>query len=139
MITRHEWIDLSWQHLHEGGPNSVANHGDSGSRYDEVRVPREHVCKIWKEVVLSAPEKPRRGRRPAIDWTRAEGKVFQLMDYHGEFVPGDPEWDCQARLEAEIAQFVSDEFGETAVKSESVIRKHATTSLEKWRKAKAGN
>jgi hypothetical protein len=56
VITRHEWTDLSWQHLHDGGHGSVANHGDSGPRYDDVRVPREHVCEIWKAAaVTSAP------------------------------------------------------------------------------------
>ena len=56
VITRHEWVDLSWEHLHDGTPDSVANSGDSGSRYDEVRVPREQVCEIWKAAtVTSAP------------------------------------------------------------------------------------
>jgi hypothetical protein len=94
------------------------------------------VIEIWK----SLPEsKRRRGRRPAIDWTKVEKKIFQLMDYHSEFDPSEPEWDCQARLEAAVAQFVSVEFGETAVKSESAIRARAKASLDKWRKAKARN
>ena len=135
LISRREWNDLLRWGVHDSAQNSVATANDREPRYEKVRVPSQKVFELW----WPKSRKGKRGRRTAIDWTKADEKIFELMDYHGEFHPSEPEWDCQARLEAEITKYVSDEFGETAVKSETTIREHVRPSLEKWRRAKAGN
>lgn len=61
------------------------------------------------------------------------------MEYHGEFVPGDPDWDCQARLEEAIERFIGAEFGEGSIKGETTVRDHVRDFLGEWRKSKAGN
>lgn len=80
----------------------------------------------------------RKGRPPNVDWQFVDGEIFRLMDHHGEFVDGDRAWNCQAKLEKEIASFIDKTFGKNAVKADSTIRDHTSKALEKWRKPKTG-
>jgi hypothetical protein len=73
-----------------------------------------------------------------VDWSVVEKQIHHLMDHHGEFVPGDPEWNAQARLEEEVANFIKEEF--RVERATSTIRKRVATALERWRaKRVAGN
>jgi hypothetical protein len=64
-------------------------------------------------------------------------EVFRLMDYHDEFVAGDPEWDCRARLEDAIGNFYQLKIGKRPAKS--TIQENIRKPLARWRKVKAGN
>jgi hypothetical protein len=80
----------------------------------------------------------RHGRRPAIDWAMVDDEVCRLMIHHGDFSDDDPNWNCQAKLETEITNFIERTFGEGAVKSESTIRSHVVQALAKYIASKAG-
>jgi hypothetical protein len=45
------------------------------------------------------------GPKPKYEWDLLETKGRQLMDYHGDFDPGDPQWNAQARLEEALLKF----------------------------------
>jgi hypothetical protein len=53
------------------------------------------------------------------------------MDFHGDFMTGDKEWNCQARLEEEIAEHLNKRRGISL--ANSTIRHYVGSALEKWR------
>lgn len=61
---------------------------------------------------LSRPEGARRGRPKKHYWDAVKEETFRLMGHHGEFTPGDHEWNAQARLEEALLDFCSRRFGE---------------------------
>jgi hypothetical protein len=78
----------------------------------------------------------RRGRTPSINWEVVDVEVFRLMDYHGEFMTGDPNWNVKARLEEEIRNFIETKFDTKP--TTSTIRAHVSSALINWRSRKAG-
>jgi hypothetical protein len=74
------------------------------------------------------PSSARRGRPPR-DWETIRKEAFELMEYHGEFLPDDP-WNAQARLE----EILHDKF-DVGI---STLREHLPGILSAWREAKAG-
>jgi hypothetical protein len=70
------------------------------------------------------------GRKRQYDHEKIEARVIELMDDHGDFYPGDPAWNAQARLEVKIV----DEFG-IAI---STLRDILPAMLERWKRAKVG-
>lgn len=74
----------------------------------------------------------KRGRPAAADWKHVGQEVNRLMDYHGDFVPGDAEWNAQARLEEKIAESLGVQV------SESVLREYVAKAVADWRTSKAG-
>ena len=64
-----------------------------------------------------------------LNWGQVDEEVHRLMEDRGEFMLCDSEWNCQAQLEKEIADFVFRKFGATP--AESVICEHVVESLEK--------
>jgi hypothetical protein len=80
----------------------------------------------------------RGGSTRGIDWAMVDEEVSRLVDENGDFVPADPNWDCQARLEKAIRDFIKETFKNSqAVKdegpAESTLRSHVTQSLTDWR------
>src|SRR5262249_54234414 len=48
-------------------------------------------------------EKGKPGPKPDFKfWEAIEAKCYDLMDDNGDFMPDDPDWDCQARLETAL-------------------------------------
>jgi hypothetical protein len=85
------------------------------------------------EIEHARKPKAKRGPKEKYTWPPVEQKVFRLMDYHGDFMPGDLEWD-QATLERQIADYMSHEFDHNP--SESHLRKKVTEFRQKWLKQK---
>jgi hypothetical protein len=80
--------------------------------------------------------KPKVGRTPSVDWSLVENEVFRLMDEHGEFLPGDKEWDSQARLEEAIERFLETTYRRKSP-SISTIRRHVRPALQRWKEERA--
>ena len=59
------------------------------------------------------------------------------MNYHGEFVDGEPEWNAQARLEETILEFCEKRFSKSP--GENTIRTHVRGALEQWRQQRTKN
>jgi hypothetical protein len=72
----------------------------------------------------------KKGGRTPHDWETIEKKVFELMDYHGDFSLTDRDWNAQARLEDKI----TDEFGI----GHTQLRAKLPKMLERWRAGKIG-
>jgi hypothetical protein len=77
-----------------------------------------------------------RGRKPSYDRASIRKWVFDLMDYHDEFSPDDPEWKSQADLERAILEKFS---GRNQCPAESTVRDLIREPLAQWRAQKAGN
>jgi hypothetical protein len=92
------------------------------------------ACGLPESPPRSEPISSRRGRPPKLNWNAVKDKVWERMDWHGEFSDDDREWNCQARLEEAIAAFIVNELGAEA--EESTIRGRVTQYLAEWR---AGN
>jgi hypothetical protein len=78
------------------------------------------------------------GRPGAVNWQLVEEEVFRLMDDHGEFVPEDPKWNAQARLEETIDNFIRSKF-DKELNVPSTIRPRVAKALKGWRTRMAGN
>jgi hypothetical protein len=83
---------------------------------------REHVLRYWSAT--------RRGRKPKLNKQTITDKVFELMNHHGEFVPEDEKWNCQARLEGAVAEYLSQQEISLAT---STIRLQVSSALKEWR------
>ena len=70
------------------------------------------------------------------EWGEIETKCYDLMDDNGDFTPDDPDWDCQARLEAALMSFCQETWGREP--SESTLRGRLRGWLSAWRKKKTG-
>lgn len=105
--------------------------------FGETKYLKREVLAEWKNTAGTQTQK--RGRRPAIDWAVVYEKGCSLMDHHGDFFAGDPNWNHQAKLEGKLADFIASNFGADAVKSESTIRQHTAKALVIWRTKKAEN
>jgi hypothetical protein len=55
------------------------------------------------------------------------------MDYHGNFVPGDPEWNAQARLETALLKFSKKKF--RIALAPSTLREKIGPWLREWKAA----
>jgi hypothetical protein len=77
---------------------------------------RSHLLRYWSA--------ERRGRKPKVNKQIITDKVFELMSYHGEFVAEDEQWNCQARLEEEIAKDLKTPL------ATSTIRRHVVPALK---------
>jgi hypothetical protein len=86
-----------------------------------------------KELSNKLRQKP--GPKPDFSWEKAEAKCYELMDYHDDFTPDDPEWDCQARLEEELMTFFQDTDGRQP--APSTLRERLPAWLSTWRERKA--
>jgi hypothetical protein len=82
-------------------------------------------------------EKAKPGPKPDFDWEKIEAKCHDLMDENGDFMPDDPEWDCQARLEEALMNFCDDTWKREP--SESTLRAKLPGWLSAWRKRKTGD
>jgi hypothetical protein len=74
--------------------------------------------------------KQRGGRKPAVDWSMVDNKIFNLMDENGEFMVGT-DWNAQARLEESIEDFCETKF--SVRPGEITIRNHVRIALKRWR------
>ena len=101
-------------------PDGTIKFSDHPPRPFEVL--RSHLLRYWPAT--------RRGRKPKISKQTITDKVFELMDYHGDFVAEDKEWNCRARLEEAIAK------DRDISLAPSTIRLHVVSALEQWRKRK---
>jgi len=88
-----------------------------------------------KAAQKSAEASKGRGGRPRrYDHDTIEDEVLRLMDHHGDFVAGDKEWDCQARLEEALARFCIEKFGEEPARS--TLQAPISSGLAKSRQKK---
>lgn len=133
------------------GCRVVTRGGCVGEVIRDVRIDRDLVVATFPAVIAAdgvtrPPELKqeqvtlarKRGRKPAIDWEGVDKEVFRLMDHHGNFVAGDPDWNCQACLERAIADFLYDHYRDGAPK-ETAIREHVSKALDQWRQGKVAN
>jgi hypothetical protein len=100
-------------------PDGTIKFSDHPPRSFEVL--RSHLLRYWPAT--------RRGWKPKLNHQVITDKVFELMDFHGEFMDGD-KWNCQARLEEAIAKYLNESV------APSTIRLHVVSALEQWRKRK---
>jgi hypothetical protein len=107
-----DWIDA------EIFPDGTVKFSDHPPRSFEVL--RSHLLRYWPATRL--------GRKPKVDKKIITDKVFELMDHHGEFMAADEEWNCQARLEEEIAKDLNE-----IPLATSTIRHHVVSALKQWR------
>lgn len=82
----------------------------------------------------ATPEKGKGGRRPSHDWDAIKEKCFELLDYHDDFIPEEPEWNCQARLEECLKQYCLDQFNRSP--PDSTLREKLRGWLSDWRSRK---
>ena len=112
----------------------------------EFLVPTANVARELERLsstrVAPAPSeelsnKPRQkpGPKPDFSWEKAEARCYELMDYHDDFTPDDPEWDCQARLEEELMTFFQGTDGRQP--APSTLRERLPAWLSTWRERKA--
>jgi hypothetical protein len=85
---------------------------------------------------LSNKPRQKPGPKPDFDWGRIETKGYALMDHHGDFMPDDPEWDCQARLEEALMMFCQNEWQRQP--APSTLREKLPGWLLTWHKRKTG-
>jgi hypothetical protein len=82
------------------------------------------------------PQKAKPGPKPEFEWGRIETKCYDLMDHHGDFMPDDRDWDCQARLETELMKFCQETWGREP--GASTLREKLPEWLSAWHKRKTG-
>jgi hypothetical protein len=76
----------------------------------------------------------RAGRKPKVDWDGVvKRRLFELLDHHGPPDASDPEWSCQADVEAAVAKICG------VLLSESTIRSHTARLISEWQRKKARN
>lgn len=112
-----DWIDA------EISADGTVKFSDHPRRSFEVL--RSHILRYWSVTRL--------GRKPKLDKKMITDKVFELMNYHDEFVPEDKEWNCQARLEEVISKDLDDRGISLAA---STIRLYVGSALKQWRERK---
>jgi hypothetical protein len=101
--------------------------------YFNVQIERDSFINWIKSMLASkltlsqSIPKKKKGRRPLYDWAPVQRWVFELMDHHEEFLPGDREWDAQARLEEKISEKMNNDDGP----SESLVREHVSKYLKR--------
>jgi hypothetical protein len=94
------------------------------------------VESITKEKTTSqTPPAKAGGRPPVVDWTMVDEEVFRLMDDNDEFSPDDPDWNAQARLEEEIADYCESIFGKRP--GETTIKDNIRDPLKRWRQRRS--
>ena len=71
------------------------------------------------------------GRPRTYDPATVEAEVIRLMDERGEFDTRDEEWNCLARLEAELMRFCEAEFGKEPARS--TLQAPISNGLATWR------
>jgi hypothetical protein len=86
---------------------------------------------------VTGTDEERRGRKPVYDRAFVRKLVFELMDYHGDFLAGDPNWQSKANLERAMQAKLEDKFGREP--ATSTIRKLIAEPLEDWRRRKAAD
>jgi hypothetical protein len=74
------------------------------------------------------------GRPPRYDHAMIEAEVSRLMDYYGEFVVADKQWNCPARLEEKLMSFCKKSFGKEPARS--TLQAPISSGLHKWRERK---
>jgi hypothetical protein len=79
-------------------------------------------------------DKPRQkpGPKPDFEWEKIEAECYDLMDYHGDFMPEDREWNCQARLEEALMKFCQDTWAHEP--GPSTFREKLPEWLSTWHK-----
>jgi hypothetical protein len=114
-----------------------AGHAAESLSFAGVSVHRETFRRWLLEI--SGKTAKKRGRREQYPWAQLEQKTYRLMDEHGDFDAGDPEWDAQARLEEKLLEFCLELCSREP--SRSTLEKHLKPWLENWRRNKtsAGN
>ena len=75
-----------------------------------------------------------RGPKPVYDREFVRKLVFDLMEEHGEFFAGDPDWGSQVDLEREMQAAFQEALG--VEPATSTIRKLIAEPLEDWRRRK---
>jgi hypothetical protein len=107
---------------------------------EDVRVCEEtlsrRIAGICTPAVPRAEEKRRRkgGRRPVADWAALKAEAIRLMEYHGNFIPGDRAWNAQARLETALLKFSKTRFG--IEPAPSTLREKIGPWLCEWKMAR---
>jgi hypothetical protein len=81
-------------------------------------------------------QKAKPGPKPDFKWEAIETKCYELMDDNGDFMPDDPDWDCQARLETALRKFCEDTWQRQP--APSTLRDRLPGWLSAWRKRKTG-
>jgi len=76
------------------------------------------------------------GPKPDVDWEMIEAKCYDLMEHHGDFMPGDLDWDCQARLQEALMDYCQETW--ELEPSESTLREKLPGWLLTWRERKTG-
>ena len=104
-------------------PDGTVKFGSVDPRSFEVF--SKHILRYWRRTRL--------GRKPKLNKQVITDKVFELMSYHGEFMAGDEKWDCQARLEKAVTEYLNDRSISLAP---STIRSYVVSALEQWHKLK---
>jgi hypothetical protein len=80
--------------------------------------------------------KAKPGPKPDFEWEKIETKCYDLMDHNGDFMPDDPDWDHQARLETALMSFCQETWGREP--GASTLRERLPGWLSTWRKRKSG-
>jgi len=75
-----------------------------------------------------------RGTRTEYSRDEIKAEALRLMDYHGYFMPGDPEWDVQAKLVNALIEFC----GYTGP-GESLLKAYVPEWLDEWLRAKSSD
>jgi hypothetical protein len=116
--------------IHEDfvSPDDMNLQGPSDAQFDGI------LSKVFFnisefEATLRGSVRGRRGAKPRYDWSAAQSKARELMEYNGPFSPDDPDWDCQAQLEKEMTKYFEELLGPDAVPSESTIRSRVSEWL----------
>jgi hypothetical protein len=109
------------------------------SLYPELAAPlpapsREPTSVPSEELNNKPRQKP--GPKPDFEWEKIEAKCYALMDHNGDFMPDDPEWDCQARLEEALMKFCQDMWKREP--GPSTLRERLPEWLSTWHKRKTG-
>jgi hypothetical protein len=98
-------------------------------------VPGRKFVNVFLKETDIRPLCVKRGRPQEYDWQAIKAKAFALMDHHGNFRPDDPEWNAQARLEEQLADFCQAEYGHAP--EASSLREKLPAWLKEWREQKS--
>lgn len=99
--------------------------------YVGLAVQRDSLCR-WLAELSNRPAPQKRGRKVKYDWPAIEAEARRLMNHHGEFSPGDPDWNAQARLESEVLEYCARKWDEEPSKTQ--LRSYLRKWLSDWRK-----
>jgi hypothetical protein len=79
-------------------------------------------------------ERKRGGRPASYDWSAFEAEAISVLEDRGDFSPAlEPTWR-QSSLEAYMAEWCREQCGKEP--SETQVRKHVQTALEKFRRSR---